>query len=306
MPRAVMVAIVLGACHAPAPPQRAPDAACAAPLPALAAQHTRNVTRIYLSTFAFADGAVAIGAPEPLTQKRGYVNQPAFDDSGAGLYFTWRPEGGQADIWHHEIATGAERPVTCSSEEEYSATPLRDGLIVLRIAADRSRALVRLGPDGRLRDRLFPGVGDLGAYLWIDDQRVAMFVGGPDGTRLSIGDPHSGAMREVASGVTAAMAVTAGGAALGYVDQRADQAQLVRLDLATGATVPVVTLPDGVEKFAWLPDGSVLAGSGRAIVRASAADPTWREVGRFDDRLDGTITRVIAGAGHLAIVTRVE
>jgi hypothetical protein len=306
MRRTFLVLVVAAACHAPAPPPKTPEVACAAALPALAAQHTRNVTRVYLATFELAGGRVTIGAPALLTEKRGYVNQPAFDADGAGLYFTWRPEGGQADIWHHEIASGRERPITCTAEEEYSATPTRDGLIVLRIAADGSRALVRLGPDGRLRDRLFPGVADLGAYLWIDEGHVAMFFGGNDGSRLAIGDPRTGAMRDVASGVSAAMTATAGGGALGYVDQRAETAQLMRLDLTTGAIAPVVTLPDGVEKFAWLADGSVLAGAGRTITRASAADPTWREVGRFDSGLEGTITRVIAGAGRLAIVTRVE
>lgn len=306
MRRSFLVLVMVAACHAPPSPPKAPEAACAAALPALAAQHTRNVTRIYLATLELAGEQVVIGAPALLTQKRGYVNQPAFDADGAGVYFTWRPEGGQADIWHHALAGGAERPITCTSEEEYSATPTRDGLIVLRIAADGSRALVRLGPDGRMRERLFPGVADLGAYLWIDDTRVAMFFGGNDGTRLAIGDPRSGAMRDVASGVSAAMTPTAGGGALGYVDQQGDSAQLMRLDLTTGAIVPVVTLPDGVEKFAWLADGSVLAGAGRTIVRASAGDPTWREVGRFDSALEGTITRVIAGAGRLAIVTRVD
>jgi hypothetical protein len=60
---------------------------------------------------------------------------------GAALYFTWRPEGGQADIWLHDIATGTERPVTCTSEEEYGATPTPDGLICCsseRPAANRS------------------------------------------------------------------------------------------------------------------------------------------------------------------------
>jgi hypothetical protein len=280
-------------------------AACAEPLPALAAEHTRNVTRIYLARFGLANGVIEIAAPEPLTDKQGYVNQPAFGVDGAGLYFTWRPEGGQADIWLHDIATGAERPVTCTSEEEYGATPTRDGLIAMRIAADKSRALVRLDPDGRLSERLFPTVGDVGAYVWIDDAHVAMFFGSADGTRLVLGDPQTGALRELASGVTAAMAVAPDGA-LGYVDQRSEPARLMRLDLAAGTVAPVTTIPVGIEKFAWLPDGSVLAGAGRTIVRASTEDPTWREVGRFNDRLDGAIIRVIAGPRHLAIVTRVE
>jgi hypothetical protein len=298
--------MALAACHAPVPSPPLPEAACAAAVPQLATQHTRNVTRIYVATLAFANGVVTVGAPELLTKKPGYVNQPAFADDGAGLYFTWRPDGGQADVWYHDLATGTERPITCTSEEEYSATPTRDGLIALRIVADGSRALVRLGADGAIRDHLFPAVHDIGAYVWIDDAHVAMFFGGPDGTRLELGDPRSGAMRKVADGVTAAMAAIPGAAALGYVDQTADPARLMRLDLATGATVPVGTIPVTVEKFAWLPDGSVLAGEGRAIVRASAADPTWREVGRFDGRLEGTITRVIAGRSHLAIVTRLE
>jgi len=130
-----LVAVGLFACRAPTAP--APRVgACAAALPLLAKQHSPNNSKLYVATF---DGR-AVGAPRLVTAKRGYVNQPVF--SGDGLYFTWRPEGSQADIWFHDLRTNAERAITCSSQEEYGASATPDGhLSVIRVEADLERRL---------------------------------------------------------------------------------------------------------------------------------------------------------------------
>jgi hypothetical protein len=67
---------------------------------------------------------------------------------------------------------------------------------------------------------------------------------------------------------------------------------------------PVLAVPEGIEKLAWLADGSVLVGSGNKLLRASAASPEWREVASFEGLIAGTITRVVVGAGRIALVVR--
>src|SRR5689334_22870393 len=103
---------LLAACHAAPAPAPPPDQACAPALPLLAKQHTPNSSRLYVAPLVIADSTVHVGAPVLVTTKRGYVNQPAFTADGTGLYFTWRPVGSQADIWLHDLRTGAERAVT--------------------------------------------------------------------------------------------------------------------------------------------------------------------------------------------------
>ena len=59
--------------------------------------------------------------------------------------------------------------MTCTSTEEYVASPRADGLTVVRVEPDLRRDLVRLGPDGRERQVLFPSLTTVGSQLWLDD-----------------------------------------------------------------------------------------------------------------------------------------
>ena len=290
---------------APAGP-RPPPAACAPAIPLLAQQHTRNVTRLYLAPLA---GDFTIGAPALATTRPGYVSQPAFAPDGSGLYFTWRPEGSQADIWFHDLRTGAERPITCTSVEEYSAKPVADGLSVIRIAADLTRGLVRIGLDGRDRQVLFPSVTTVGAYTWVDDTTAAMFVPPtpPDtASSLVLGDARTGAVQTVARDVGPTLAMIPGTHDLSYVDQSDEHPRLMRLDVASHVTTMLLPLPDGVDHVTWLPDASFLAGHGTRLVRASLDAPLWRDAGDLTG-IEGTLTSMVISPDRqrVALVTTV-
>jgi hypothetical protein len=287
----------------PSPPT---DRACADALPLLAKQHTRNVTRTYVADFSFAAGAATLGTWAPVTAKQGFINQPAFTPDGGGIYFTWRPEGSQADIYVRDLRTGAERGVTCTAEEEYSPAVTTDGLVVLRVEPDLSRRIVRLGADGRVRDVLFPGVADIGAFLWIDDTHVALMFAGAGSTRLAIGDPTSGTLEPIAENVTGALAVVPGAHAITYVDAAGERPTLMRFDLDGKSRTPVVPLPEGADKVASLPDGSVIAGRGKQLVRAAPPDAAWHAIADLGAAIEGTITRVIISGGHIAVVTKLD
>jgi Tol biopolymer transport system component len=253
--------------------------------------------------------AIEVGRPSLLTSKQGYVNQPAFTADGGGVYFTWRPEGSQADIWFHDLRTRQERPVTCTSEEEYlaSPTPDRQGLTVVRVDRDLGRTVAVLGFDGKPRQTLFPRLTTVGAYRWADDHTMAMLLFAPDApSRIVLGDVSTGAIDSVAEQVGASLAAIPGARAISYVDNSDEHAQLMRLDLASRATAKLLTLPDGVDGVAWLADGSMLAGSGTQILRASPAAPPWQKVGDLAGQIRGTIARLVVSDDQrrVAIVVR--
>jgi hypothetical protein len=280
----------------------AEEAACAVALPKLAAQHTPNVNTVYVAPLTVRGDAVAVGTPAR-TAKHGYVNQASFSLDGKGLYFTWRPDGSQADIWYRDLATGTEHAVTCSSEEEYSATQTADGLVVIRVEPDLTRRLVRLDAASKVVGVLFPDVPNIGAYLWIDDTTTALFFGDDKGTRLALGNPRTGEVVTVAENVSAAMSVIPGAGAISFVDQSDETvSRLMRLDLKTRAITPVMPVPDKVERVAWLADGSVLYGDGTKLMRGTAGAPP-REIVDLRGSIEGAITRVSVGTDRLAIVT---
>lgn len=318
----VLVVLFVTACHGAAAPVTSPqpERACAPALPLLASQHTPNATRIYLAPLTVAAGSIQVGTPALMTAKRGYVNQPAFAPDGGGLYFTWRPVGSQADIWFHDLRSGEERPVTCTSEEEYAAsmTPDRTALSVIRVATDLSRTLAVLGLDGTPQRTLLPSLTLVGAYRWADDHTLAVFVSSPDGaSRLVLGDATTGRVDTVAEQVGAALAAIPGTRAISYLDNSdQNRTYLMSLDVASRATEKLLELPEGVDHVAWLSDGSVLVASGTRILRAmpsrvaasSSAPHAWQEAGDLAGKLDGTIARLVVSDDQrrLAIVVHVD
>ena len=76
---------------------------------------------------------------------------------------------------------------------------------------------------------------------------------------------------------------------------------------ATRATGELLALPEGTDTVAWLDDGSVLAGSGTKLVRATIGGP-WHEVADLAGTLAGPITRVVISPDRrrLAIVVHVD
>jgi hypothetical protein len=311
--RLVLVGFVLAcqAPHAPGPPLQ-PERACAAALPLLAKQHTPNATRIYLAPLTVSGDRIELGTPVLMTSKQGYVNQPAFSPEGNGIYFTWRPVDSQADIWFHDLRSGEEHAVTCTSEEEYIASPTPDGgsLTVLRVERDLTRKLTVLKPDGTPQQVLFPSVTSMGAYRWADDHTVAIFTFDPERpSRLILGDVATGTLAPVAEQVGAALARIPGTHALSYIDNSDDhQAKLMRVDLATHATAGLIALPEGVASVSWLSDRTLLAGSQTRILHGSTESSSWREVADLAGKITGTITGISLGPDHrrVAIVVRLD
>jgi hypothetical protein len=312
--RMIPLAFVV-ACHAEvtaeapiAPTTVVPAAACAPALPLLAQQHTPNRTRIYVAPLTVSSSTVQLGAPALVTSKQGYVNQPAFAADGSGLYFTWRPEGSQADIWFRDLRSTDEHPITCTSEEEYVAnlTPDRRGLSVVHVAADLSRTLAVLGLDGAPQRTLFPALTSVGAYRWVDDHTVALFVTDPAGSKLLLGDVSSNSVVSVAERVGAAIAVIPGTRSISYIDNTAEHPSLMSLDLATRTSARLFALPEGVDHIAWLADRSVLVVAGTRVLRASTASPEWREIADLAGKIDGILTRVVVSDDQrrIALVTR--
>lgn len=90
---------------------REPAKACTTSIASVVAAHTRNWSRVFLASISQDSRGVHIGNVTPITRRPGYNNQPAFSKDGSGIYYLWRPDNSEADIWYHEIKTGKEWPV---------------------------------------------------------------------------------------------------------------------------------------------------------------------------------------------------
>lgn len=304
-----LAVLCLTACaSAPPPATPSPTTACAPALPLLAQQHTRNVTKLYLAP-ATLDTTLHLGRPTPATTRTGFVSQPAFSPESTGLYFTWRPDASQADIWYRDLRTAAEHPVTCTSAEEYSARPIDGGLSVIRVEPDLTRHVVRLTADGRPRDALFPAQPNVGAYTWLDPATAALFIPPtPPATETSLvlADTRSNTLTPLVTQLNPGVAVIPDTHDLSYVDHSdPDHLRLMRLDLTTHASSLIAPLPDGVDHITWLPDGSYLACLGTRIFRATPSSPRYTLVADLTGQIDGTLTTITLSPDrrHAALVT---
>ncbi|MFT3692094.1 MAG: hypothetical protein QM831_03065 [Kofleriaceae bacterium] len=281
--------LVVAACGSTPPPSPPIPAACNVPvLPLLAKQHTPNPSRLYLAPITVAGPKLSIGTPELATTKTGYVNQPAF--AGTTLYFTWRPDGGQSDVYAKDLIANTERAITCTSEEEYAPAIVGDRVTVVHVQSDLTTGLATL--DGK---RLFPAIDKVGSQVWIDANTVVMFTSG-EPTALVRGDLATGATQSLVTNVGPALAVIPGTKSISYIDP--EHGQLMKLDVATGATTAIMALPDDIQQVAWLDGDSLIAGQGTKLVRARAGDDTWHEV---IDLGIGVIQRVVVSPDHTRI-----
>jgi hypothetical protein len=125
------------------PPQQTaqPPAAPAAP-----AGQAPPDTEIYLAPLKSANGQITVGTPANITNNPGYDNQPFFTPDGASILFSSRrgtspairdnPSAPQTDIYRYEIASQAIVRVTQTPENEYSPTPMLDGVRISTLTQD--------------------------------------------------------------------------------------------------------------------------------------------------------------------------
>jgi dipeptidyl aminopeptidase/acylaminoacyl peptidase len=255
-------------------------------------------TEIYLATLTNDGGRLKVGTPVNITNSPGYDNQPSFTPDGRAILFTSARDGGapaggrgvsaRTDIFRYGPATKEITRITDTPESEYSPTVMPDGrhISVVRVEADGTQRLWRLGLDGKNPTVLLPAVKPVGYHAWMDEYTVALFVLGQPAT-LQVADVRTGKSEIVASGIGRSLQRTPSGSV-----------SFVRIE--PGASAPVVTLeellkdrqPDGRMRgtaalvpvvagasdpfIAWLPDGTALMAHGGTLYAWRKGDAAWK------------------------------
>lgn len=263
---------------------------------------------VFVASLALDGGTVRVGAPRNVSARPGYDNQPAFASDGRSLFYTSTRDDAQADIYRHDLASGRTVRVTRTApESEYSAAELPEGgsIAVIRVERDSTQRLWRVPLDGGASTVLFPGLAPVGYHAWADSARVAMFVlGAPNA--LVLGDRSTGRLDTLAFNIGRSLHRWPGRPAISFVSKAYESAGYVMsLDVSTRAMLPVARLPEGVEDYAWLPDGRLIAGSGSTLLVCDIArDARWVPVADLSAAGLTSITRlaVSPSGDRIAIV----
>ena len=237
-------------------------------------------TDIFLAALALRDGRVVLGRPVNITSRAGYDNQPAFLPDSRSVLFTSRRSDGQTDIYRYDIASRATSAVTRTPESEYSATPVPGGtaISVIRVELDSTQRLWRFPLGGGEPSLVLAGVKPVGYHAWGDARTLLLFVLGNPNT-LQLADASTGRADTVLTSVGRSLHLMRDGRRFSFVHKVAEGDWWIKsLAPASREITPLVKLPDRTEDYAWLPDGSAIAGSGSKLVRWKPGGSAWEEV----------------------------
>ena len=251
---------------------------------------------VYIASLTITRGTVNVGAPLNITDRPGYDNQPAFLSDGSGVFFTSVRDDSQADIYRYDIAARRTTRVTTSApESEYSASPIEAGkaISVIRVERDSTQRLWKVPLVGGEPSVILERVKPVGYHAWADDNTLALFVlGSPNSLQLA--DVRRGTADTIATNIGRSLHRVPGTRTISFVRKVSPTEWWVEsLEVSTRATKRLVRLPEGIEDYAWLPDGSVVCGRGGALLRWSGkAGDDWRTIADLSSAGIGGITRL--------------
>src|SRR5258708_30744849 len=181
--------------------------ACTSSIQSVVAAHTRNWSQIFIGAISLNEHEMHVGNVIPLTRRPGYNNQPIFSNDGRGVYYSWRPDGSEADIWYHDIRTGKESAITCTPQDEYSPMlmPGRDEISVVSLEDQGKRRLWRIPLGGGQPSPLFANITSVAYYAWADADTVVLNL--TDAAQaptltLAIGKVLAGSLHRIGSAIT--------------------------------------------------------------------------------------------------------
>ena len=256
---------------------------------------------VYIASITLQRGAATVGTPMNITDRPGYDNQPSFTDDQRGVFFTSVRDDAQADIYRYDLGTKrTTRVTTTAPESEYSATAIDGGsaISVVRVERDSAQRLWRFPLDGGAPSVILERVRPVGYYAWADDHTLALFVLGSPNT-LQVADTRTGNSDTIATNIGRSLHRIPGTHRASFVRKVGPTEWWIEsLDPASRETARLVRLPEGVEDYAWLPDGSILCGRESRLFRWSGKPgDEWREIADLS-------TAGVKGITRLAVNTR--
>ena len=250
---------------------------------------------MYLAPLDIARGTIAVGAPMNITDRVGYDNQPAFSGDGSVIFFTSVRADAQADIYRYDIATKATRRITTSApESEYSATVIDGGraISVIRVERDSAQRLWRFPLDGGAPSVILERIRPVGYHAWADDRTLVLFVLGSPNS-LQVADVTRGTADTITTGIGRSLHRIPGTTRVSFVRKTSPTEWWIEsLDAKGRTTLRLARLPEGIEDYAWLPDGSIICGSGSRLLQWTSSSGEWRQIADFGPARITGITRI--------------
>ncbi len=261
-------------------------------------------TDIYLSDITWTDGRAQFGPLVNVTNRPGYDNQPSFSPDGRAILYTSIRDG-QADAWRYETEGGILAPITDTPESEYSPTVMPGGetFSVIRVEMDSTQRLWQFTSSGQNPAVIYERIMPVGYHAWIDRTTTAMFVLGRPAT-LHIGDVSTGEAELVASDIGRSIHKVPGRRAASFLHRLSEnEAWITIYDPDTRQMQRLIPSVETSQDYAWMPDGSILMGSGSTLHMWRPGSDAWQEAAEFAGQISNITRLAVSPSGdRLAVV----
>jgi Tol biopolymer transport system component len=262
-------------------------------------------TDIYELRLSGGLATLSSAIPIPVANEKGYENQPFYTADGAAILYAANRDGKQTDIFEYDRAGRRTRAVTTTSEGEFSPTitPDGNGISVIRVEADTTQRLWRVDRDGKNPQLVLKDVKPVGYHVWIDRDRLALFVLGPPST-LQHARVSTGESTVVAERIGRSLHRVPNSTRVSFVHNEGPDGIFVKeFDPATGSIARLIKLREGNSErdVAWTPDGTLLMSAGTKVFAWQRGGQDWREVLDVAGRKLGAVTRMAAAPDGSAI-----
>lgn len=264
---------------------------------------------MYQFTVSEVGGQFRLRNPKFLTafNKEGYNNQPSFINDDLVYFTTNYYEKGQTEIASMDLFERKLRRISYTSESEYSPTAMPENrkFSCVRVEKDGKTQSLSVFPlDGMAYAQGYlPTISNIGYHCWLSDTKVALFlINGDSGNSLAVVDIETEQKQFVTDNVGRCIKTDRNGL-LFFIDKLGQDWFLKSYDDKTNRIKLIARMPDEVEDFELLNDGSFLAGKGSLLLKLNPEkDLNWSEVKDLSSFGLKNITRIAKNKKHLIIV----
>ena len=254
---------------------------------------------IFLAPLAQREAGWTLGPAQNISQNPGYDNQPAFYSPSVLLFAGTRM--GQTDIASYDLQQASLQWVT--------DTPAGSEYSPLKIPGREAVSAIRLDTSGLQRLYVYPvatGMPELlleglkvGYHTWFGPDRLVCTVLVEDRMDLVVVSLPDNSRYTYQKGVGRSLQRIPDTDRISYTATTSGRAEVKWMDPLSGATGEITRLPEGVQDYCWLPDGSLICGNGNRILRLPPGPgATWQTFWESGDAGIHAITRLAVSPDH--------
>ncbi|MGB5821742.1 MAG: nuclear transport factor 2 family protein [Saonia sp.] len=266
-------------------------------------------TEVHLFDIAYTNGLPVLENPRNISNNEGYDNQPSFYNDHTVLFSSTRDD--QTDILRFNIREGSTTAWITDTPSGSEYSPLRipneDHISAIRLDINGLQRLYTYDITSGASEVLLKDL-KVGYHVWYTRDILVSSVLMGNRMDLVVSNLLDGTHITHQKKVGRSLQKIPNSDLISYISKETDIWELKSLNPVTGATQVICTL-ENMEDICWLPDGTLIAGKGKKLMKFNPKkDTEWKVLQTFTDENINNITRLAVNgqATRLTFVAEVS